>query len=162
MSRLGVLYALTDEELAALCAEPAEERYDYMLEEIEEELLGTPRGFELDKAWEGIHLCFCGGVWIEENQPPVNILAGGEFLVDTDEELISLKDHSQVEQIAEYLRQHKAEDLIRENFPKVEAMKNLPVYVTDLEYLLGNVSGLQDFYENARQQHLQVIFTVDL
>ena len=42
MSRLGVLYALTDNELADLCRLPEAERYDYMLEEIEPRLLGTP------------------------------------------------------------------------------------------------------------------------
>ena len=50
MSRLGVLYALTDNELADLCRLPEAERYDYMLEEIEPRLLGTPRGCEMDKA----------------------------------------------------------------------------------------------------------------
>ena len=28
--------------------------YDYMLEEIEEELFNTSEAFELDKAWEGV------------------------------------------------------------------------------------------------------------
>lgn len=48
MSRLGVLYALKDDELNKLCSLPQAERYDYMLEEIEESLLDTPRGCELD------------------------------------------------------------------------------------------------------------------
>ena len=38
---------------------------DYMLEEIEETLLETPRGCELDKAWEGIQYCLGGGEWDE-------------------------------------------------------------------------------------------------
>ena len=46
MSRLGVLYALKEEELNRLRSLPQEERYDYMLEEIEENLLGTSRGCE--------------------------------------------------------------------------------------------------------------------
>lgn len=54
MSRLGVLYALKEDELNKLRSLPHDERYDYMLEEIEETLLETPRGCELDKAWEGI------------------------------------------------------------------------------------------------------------
>lgn len=45
MSRLGVLYALKDDELNKLCSLPQAERYDYMLEEA---LLDTPRGCELD------------------------------------------------------------------------------------------------------------------
>ena len=67
MSRLGVLYALKEDELNKLRSLPHDERYDYMLEEIEETLLETPRGCELDKAWEGIQYCLGGGEWNEEN-----------------------------------------------------------------------------------------------
>lgn len=35
MSRLGMLYALTDSEVEELRSVPTEERYDYMLNEIE-------------------------------------------------------------------------------------------------------------------------------
>ncbi len=36
MSRLGMLYALNEEDVKKLRSMPEEERYDYMLEEIEE------------------------------------------------------------------------------------------------------------------------------
>lgn len=39
-----MLYALTDDEVAELLSVPTEERYDYMLNGIEEELCGTGRG----------------------------------------------------------------------------------------------------------------------
>lgn len=91
MSRLGVLYALKDDELNKLCSLPQAERYDYMLEEIEESLLDTPRGCELDKAWDGIQYCLGGGTWKEGNSIPANIVFGGEFLVETEDEIITLK-----------------------------------------------------------------------
>ena len=163
MACLGVLYALTDAELAALCARPEEERYEYMLEEIEERLLRTPRGYELDKAWQGIQLCLGRGKWSERNRAPLNILVGGEFLVDTEEDLISLKNHDDVRRIVDYLQRHEVKDIIRKNFPKVEAdSSGLPAYVTDLDYLLSNAEGLLPFYEYALKEQLQVIFTVDL
>ena len=56
-----MLYAITDEALAQLEAQDIDQMYDYMLEEIEEELFDTPEAFELDKAWEGIHYCLCEG-----------------------------------------------------------------------------------------------------
>ena len=96
MSRLGVLYALTDNELADLCRLPEAERYDYMLEEIEPRLLGTPRGCEMDKAWYGIQLCLGAGRWHETKRTPFNIICGGEYLVNTDAELMSLKKHEDV------------------------------------------------------------------
>ena len=52
MGRLGVLYALTEAELQKLLDCPQEERYDYMLEEIEETLLGTPVSYTHLRAHE--------------------------------------------------------------------------------------------------------------
>lgn len=54
MSRLGMLYALTDAETEKLRAVPTANRYEYMLDEIEEKLFGTARACELDKAWFSI------------------------------------------------------------------------------------------------------------
>ena len=48
--RRAMLYALTDEELLQLLEQPEEERYDYMLTELENTLFNTPRACELDKA----------------------------------------------------------------------------------------------------------------
>ncbi len=81
MSRLGMLYALEDSEVTKLRSMPMEERYDYMLNEIEENLFGTPRSCELDKAWEGIQYCLGDGKWNEENKVPTNIIFGVNFLV---------------------------------------------------------------------------------
>lgn len=86
MSRLGVLYALKEEELNRLRSLPQEERYDYMLEEIEEKLLGMSRSCELDKAWEGIQFCLGKGKWNEKNSVPTNIVFAGEFIVETENE----------------------------------------------------------------------------
>ena len=91
MSRLCVFYALQDAEICKLREMPPEERYDYMLEEIEPALLGTDAGYEMDKAWEGVQYCLGGGVWSEENRLPGNVVFGGEFLVDTDEEVITMR-----------------------------------------------------------------------
>ena len=83
MSRLGMLYALNEEDVKKLRSVPEEERYEYMLEEIEEALIGSPRSCELDKAWEGIQYCLGGGQWNEDNCIPTNIVFGGEGLFNT-------------------------------------------------------------------------------
>ncbi len=163
MSRLGVLYALTDNELADLCRLPEAERYDYMLEEIEPRLLGTPRGCEMDKAWYGIQLCLGAGRWHETKRTPFNIICGGEYLVNTDAELMSLKKPEDVKKIVSYLKQHDLAELVTLNFPEVAKMVDeLPASATDLEYLLEYCKDILPFYENALQENLQVIFTVDL
>ena len=60
MSRLGVFYALNEEELQALRDLPEEERYQYMLDEIESRLFGGEFGCEMDKAGEGVQYCLGG------------------------------------------------------------------------------------------------------
>ena len=163
MSRLGVLYALTDNELADLCRLPEAERYDYMLEEIEPRLLGTPRGCEMDKAWYGIQLCLGAGRWHETKRTPFNIIYGGEYLVNTDAELMSLKKPEDVKKIVSYLKRHDLAELVTLNFPEVaKKADELPASATDLEYLLEYSKDILPFYENALQENLQVIFTVDL
>ena len=97
MSRLGMLYALNEEDVKKLRSVPEEERYEYMLEEIEEALIGSPRSCELDKAWEGIQYCLGGGQWNEDNCIPTNIVFGGEVLVETDDEIITLKNDDGLE-----------------------------------------------------------------
>lgn len=163
MSRLGVLYALKEDELNELLSLPHEQRYDYMLEEIEETLLETPRGCELDKAWEGIQYCLGGGVWSEDNSVPANIVFGGEPLVETDDEIITLKNHSDVMQIVAYLRRNNLQETIRKNFPLIDGQEYpLPKDDDNLNYLLGWSEDIQPFYENAQEEGCSVIFTVDL
>lgn len=160
MSRLGMLYALTDAEVEKLRSVPMEERYDYMLNEIEEKLFGSPRACELDKAWEGLQLCLGGGRWSEINSVPTNIIFGGEYLVDTEEEIITLKNGGDVKDIVEYLRQNDLQDIINQNFWKIDVdfqYKNSD----GLEHTLGWSEGILAFYENALKENCQVIFTVD-
>lgn len=163
MSRLGVLYALKEDELNKLRSLPQEERYNYMLEEIEESLLETPRGCELDKAWEGIQYCLGGGVWNEENSIPTNIVFGGEFLVETDDEIITLKNHSDVIQIVSYLHQNNLQEIVRKNCTLIDEQEyTLPKNDDTLNYLLGWSEDILSFYENTQKEGCSVIFTVDL
>lgn len=161
MSRLGMLYALTEEEVEKLRSLPEEERYDYMLEEIEESLFGTPRACELDKAWEGIQYCLGGGVWNEGNCIPTNIVFGGEFLVDTEEEVLTLKPYADVGKIVTFLRRNDLQEIIRENFWKIEDENFLYKDEDGLEHTLGWSEDILSFYENAFRERYDVIFTVD-
>ena len=59
--RLAMHYALAEEEILQLLEQFEEERYDYMLNELENTLFNTPYACELDKAWDGIKYCLGGG-----------------------------------------------------------------------------------------------------
>ena len=132
-----------------------------MLEEIEENLFGTPRACELDKAWEGIQYCLGGGAWNEDNCIPTNIVFGGEFLVDTEEEVLTLKTYEDVGKIVTFLRRNNLQELIRENFWKIEDENFIYQDEDGLEHTLGWSEDILSFYENAFQERYDVIFTVD-
>lgn len=163
VGRFGVLYALDRAELDRLLARPAEERYEYMLEELEPALLGTPRGCELDKAWEGLQYCFGGGEWSEADAVPTNVIFGGALLADTEAEIISLKSPQAVAEIAAYLRDHDLPALIRRVFPEIDPDEySLPKDEAGLRYLLSWGEALLPFYEAAAREGRWVIFTVNL
>ena len=164
--RLGMLYAITEDELRQLMEQPEEERYDYMLSELEEKLFNTPRSCELDKAWDGIQYCLGAGIWSEENRLPYNIIVGGEPLVymgEDADEIMTLKRLGEVVEIAEYLQRHDLSEVIRSNHDKInEEEYYRSVDEEDLEYLLGWSSEIQEFYENAAKEGCHVIFSVDV
>lgn len=163
MSRLGLLYAISNDELSKLKSQETEDMYDYMLENIEEELLPSAYAYELDKAWEGIQWCLTGGEWSEEDIAPANIIFGGNMILDYDDCIITLKDQASVKAIAKYLREQNLQEVIRTNFDKIDGQNySLPKDEDNLNYLLGWSEGLLEFYENALRENLNVIFTVDL
>lgn len=164
MSRLAVLYALTDKEVAELTVQPENMRYDYMLEKFEKRLFGSERCCALDKAWYGIQLCLGRGKWQETWRAPFNILVGGKYLVDSGDELITLKNHDQIKDILYYLQHFDLAEVLAKRYPDMlaKADDDLPPYATDLAYLQENCRDLRPFYENAAKEHMQAIFTVDL
>jgi len=161
MSRLGMLYALTEIEVENLRAVPVQERYHYMLEEIEERLFGTKRSCELDKAWEGIQYCLGAGKWKEDNCVPTNIIFGGEILMETEDEIITLKNHRDVQEIVIYLRNNNLQEMIQKNFWNIDDEDFLYKNQDGLNHTLGWSEDIPSFYENALQCKCQVIFTVD-
>lgn len=162
MPSLGMLYALTDDEVEKLRSIPEEERYGYMLEEIEEILIDTPRGCEINKAWEGLQYCLCGGKWNDDNKVPANIIYGGEYLVNIeDDQIITLKNHDDVEKIVAYLQENDIEEIINKNFWNIEDPEFTHKNEDELDNVLGWSEDILSFYENAKEEHCQVIFTVD-
>ncbi|BDR59562.1 YfbM family protein [Xylocopilactobacillus apicola] len=162
MSRLGVLYALDDNELEKLRSLPSDERYDYVLEVIEEDLFGTPRGCELEKSWEGIQYCLGHGEWNEDNDVPTNIIFGGEFLLDTEDNVITLKNNDDVKKIVSYLQENNLREIIKKYFWKIDDPEFPYKDENGLNHILGWSKDILPFYENALKENRQVIFTVDL
>ncbi len=163
MSRLGMLYAITDEELKDLKKQPKESMYHYMLEKIEEDYLGTERACEINKAWDGIQYCLNSGVWNESDSTPSNIILGGEFLLDHNDHLITLKTPTNIKQIVEYLENNDLKTIINSNYEKIDAEEyELPKDDDNREFLLEWSDGIKEFYEYSLENKFNVIFTVDI
>ncbi|MGF6906137.1 DUF1877 family protein [Fusobacterium sp. PH5-44] len=165
MSRLGVLYAITNEELAELKKQKKEEIYDYMLENIEEEYLGGELACELDKAWYALHYAINNGEWKEDKSTLSKVIFGGEFLLDDEEYVITLKKPDDVKEIVEYLTAHEKcfDNVIENGFKNTKDDDlDLPKDENLLEYMKDWSKGLLPFYKNAEIENLNVIFTTDL
>ena len=133
-----------------------------MSEEIEEKLFDTSRSYELDKAWMGIQYCLSGGKWNEENKIPTNIIFGGEYLVDDDENIITLKNQEDIKRIVSFLYDNNLQEMIRNNFWKIDDEDFQYKDENGLEHALEWSEEILPFYENALNGNYQVIFTVDL
>ena len=162
MARLGMFYAITDEALEQLKAQDIDEMYDYMLEEIEEELFNTPEAFELDKAWEGIHYCLCEGDWYKEEGIAPNIVFGGYLLLDHNDCVIFVNDLDNIQKIVDYLEENNLQEIIKKNFDKIPSDYSYTKNEEELNYLLSWSKGVLDFYKYALKNQLNTIFTVDL
>ena len=88
---------------------------------------------------------------------------GKPYTKETEDEIITLKTHSEVKQIVVYLHQNNLQEIIRKNFPLINEQEySLPKNDDTLNYLLGWSGDIQSFYENAQKEGCSVIFTVDL
>lgn len=164
MSRLGMLYALTDEEVTALKNTPEDDRYDYALSHYETPYLYTPRAYEFHQAWEGLHYVFTGGEWIEDDLVPYNIVFGGrDYLLETDKAVLLLKPHDSLEAIITHLRGLDLKTLIKETVPKLsEEALDMPLDEDFMAYLYNWGHELLDFYQFAFDNNYHVLLVVQL
>ena len=109
MGCLGVHFALIEDEVGALKAQPSDsERLDYLQEVIEETYFGERREWlaESDKAWDAIHRTLTGGKLSLDNGtfPLSHVILGGEVIYALDDYIMSLKTPWEVKEIASGLR----------------------------------------------------------
>lgn len=164
MARLGMLYALTTEEVASLKNQPLEKRYDYMLENCEKIYFNTSRAHEFDRSWEGLHYVLGNGEWIENNILPYSIIFGGdEVLLDDKDKVLLLKENKNLQDIAKYLKNIDIKALIKKNVPKIpEEEIDMPLDEDFMAYLFNWYEGLDDFYLTSFESGYHVLFSVDL
>ena len=172
MACRGVFFAIDEKIVQTLKKQSRADIVEYVQEEIEEVYFEKFRNqtAETDKAWDAMHRAFAESE-LEFNPAkgiyPGNIIVmGGEVLYgDKDGEedyIITLKTPAQVKDIYDFLsRLSEAE--FRDLYFKIDKDAYGPEFFGDLDcqYTWDWLSGTLEFWKNAAEKGLSVIFTVD-
>ena len=171
MSCLGVFFAIDEKTTDTLIKMDRQYIVNYIQGEIEEIYFGEYKSqvAEIGKAWDAIQRAFseseCEVGIIKGSYPSNMIILGGRILYgDKDGEedyIISLKNYTEVAAIYEFLSGlNKAE--FRELYYKIDKDKyGFDVDEQDFEHTWEWLSGTVEFWRNAMDKQLSVIFTVD-
>ncbi|MBQ8966397.1 DUF1877 family protein [Ruminococcus sp.] len=167
MSCLGVLFAVDFPVVRKLRNTPADDRPDFVAEEIEEELFDNfpERTCELDKSWDAMHrLLSDGTLSLGADKGTALAILGGEVIYPAageDDYIITAKSPMQVKEVFRALKGLSDEDIRKryEAIPDEEygEFKNEEDFQYTLEYLRDSIS----FWKNAALNDLWVLFTAD-
>ena len=167
MSCLGVLFAVTQADVERLRSIPADERYDLIINEIEEEWFENRPELtcELDKSWDAMHrLLSDGTLSFGADRGAALAILGGEVIYpveDEDDYIIIAKSPEQVTEVCQALESLTDEE-IRKRYDAIPddeygGYKGEDDFEYTLEYLHDSIS----FWKNAALNDLWVLFTAD-
>ena len=166
MGCLGVLFALTEMQVAALRKKKNDKaRLEYVQEVIEERFFEESPELvaETDKSWDAIHRSLTDGSLAYNNGvfPLSHVILGGESLYSSEDYIMSLKNPDEVRDIARAIRT-VSRDQLRAGYDRINpAEYGLPLTSKDFEYTWEWFSGLAPFWENAARSGRHVLFTAD-
>jgi hypothetical protein len=163
MGCLGVHFALTEDEVAALKSQPSDSaRLDYLQEAIYETYFGEQREWlaETDKAWDGIHRTLIDGKIDGDNGtfPLSHVILGGEVLYELDDYIMSLKTPWEVKQIADALRGIMEKDFRDRYFRIDQEDYEFSVGDEDYEYTWSWFQEVRELYDRAADAGRHVLF----
>ncbi len=166
MSCLGVHFALTEEDVAALRAtEDEQERLAYLQEEIEARYLTEPATYaaESDKAWDAMHRVLADGrlTWSGGDYPLNQAVLGGELLYTDSDYIMCLKSPKQVQDVAAALEGITREEF-RARYDGIDPEDyGLPLSDDDFLYTWGWFQNVRELYARAALEQRYVLFTAD-
>ena len=171
MSCLGVFFAIDEKTVQTLKNEQRANIVDYIKDELEETYFENPELLlaETDKAWDAIHRAFSESELEFEPAtgiyPSNMIIMGGEVLYgDNDKEddyIITLKNPLVVRDIYKFLSKLTEAEFRTMYFKIDESKYGFPVDEQDFKYTWNWLAGTIDFWKNASEKNLLVVFTVD-
>ena len=166
MSCLGVHFALTEDDVAALeSLEDEQDRLAHLQEVLEAKYFDDAKTYiaESDKSWDAMHRTLSDGelTWEGGTYPLNHTVLGGKILYTEDDYIMSLKTPEQVSAVSTEL-QSITEAEFRRRFDLID--KNS--YLGDLdddefEYTWTWFQNVRELYSRASAEHRYVLFTAD-
>ena len=166
MSCLGVHFALTDSEIKKLKSILDEQdRLDYLKEVLEEKYFDGEKKYagESDKAWDAMHRTLSDGelTWDGGEYPLNHVVLAGELLYTGDDYIMSLKNPSQVKEIAKAIEKISEGDFRKKYFKINPEGYGFELTEDDFEYTWDWFQNVRKLYERAWLENRYVLFTAD-
>jgi hypothetical protein len=165
MANRGVHFALSPEQEARLLAAVGDdERVAEIVEGIEDEWVAD-HVVESDKAWDGMHRCFCDGKLLYEGgtYPLNHLVCGGRQLLQDDDAqgTVAYVTAAQVVDVAREAALVSREDL-RARYGKIRQRGyEFRLGDEDFEYVWENFVDVRKFFASAAAAGRAVVFSVD-
>lgn len=166
MSCLGVHFALSDVDVAALLAKPTdEERLIAITDDIEDRYFEEPRAYiaQSDKSWDAMHRALSNGFLTTDggDYPLNHVVIGGSLIYGGDDYIMSLKTPSQVRDIASALTQ-LTEETFRKRYDSIDPEDyGFPLTDEDFQYTWGWFEDVRTLFQRAAAENRHVLFTAD-
>lgn len=166
MACLGVHFALSDEEVATLRAQPDDDaRLDLIKNVIEEQYLQDPVVYaaESAKAWDAMDRALA--VMKVDPLDPVGALrcfvVEGESMYSAEDYILSLKTPDQVKAAAEAAARIDEAELRHRYFMIDVAVYREPLSEDDFQHTWEGFSEVRSLFQTAAREGRYVLFTVD-
>jgi Domain of unknown function (DUF1877) len=158
----GVLFAIDQEELAALRQATSDSKVQAVVAAIEER---WDERFlaETDKAWDAIHRCLTDGTlaWGNGSFPLNRCILGGEDIYQGEDYIVTLTEAHEVPAVAAALQQVAEADM-RQAYDRLDpADYGSEWSEEDFEYTWSWFQEVRDLWSRAAAAGRAVIFTVD-
>ncbi len=165
MANRGVHFALSSEQEANLLAAVGDdERVMEIIEGIEEEWADEFL-VESDKAWDGMHRCFCDGKLLYEGgaYPLNHMVCGGRQLLQSDDApgTVTYVSASQVSDVARAAETISRLDLLARYKKIKQRGYQFRLGEEDFEYVWENFKDVAKFFAAASAAGRAVVFSVD-
>ena len=166
MSCLGVHFALTEEDVAALRSfSDEQDRLSHLQGDIEERYMSEPKDYaaESDKSWDAMHRTLSDGklTWDGGAFPLNHTVLGGEILYTDNDYIMSLKSPQQVMSVAAALAT-LTEAEFKRRYEQIDTVSyDSELTEEDFQYTWEWFQDVRKIYQRAAAEQRYVLFTAD-